>query len=43
MGVLVDLPLEKDVIGLKWIYKTKFKVDGSIDRHKERLVAKCFS
>lgn len=27
---LVDLPKEKDVIALKWIYKTKYKEDGII-------------
>lgn len=40
---LVDLPKHKDVIGLKWIYKTKFKEDGSIQKHKARLVAKGYS
>ena len=37
---LVDLPKVKTVIGLKLIYKTKFKKDGSIQKHKPRLVAK---
>ena len=40
---LVDLPKGKDVIRLKWIYKTKFNEDGSIKRHKARLVAKGYS
>lgn len=40
---LVDLPKEKDVVGLKWIYKTKFKEDGTIQKHKARLVAKGYS
>ena len=30
-------------IGCKWIYKTKYKVDGSLDKHKERLVAKGYA
>ena len=40
---LVNLPKDKEVIGLKWIYKTKFKEDGSIQKHKARLVAKGYS
>uniref|UniRef100_A0A5B7BAZ6 Putative polyprotein n=1 Tax=Davidia involucrata TaxID=16924 RepID=A0A5B7BAZ6_DAVIN len=40
---LVDCPKQKDVVGLKWIYKTKFKEDGSIQKHKARLVAKGYS
>ena len=34
---LVDLPEGKDVIGLKWVYNTKFKEDGSIHKHKASL------
>jgi len=30
-------------IGCKWIYKTKYKADGSLDKHKERLVAKGYA
>lgn len=37
---LTDLPKGKQVIGLKWIFKTKFNEDGSIQKHKARLVAK---
>ena len=37
---LVDLPLGRKVIGNKWIFKIKYKVDDSIDRYKARLVAK---
>ena len=40
---LVDKPKDKPVIGLKWIYKTKFNEDGSIQKHKARLVAKGYS
>lgn len=40
---LVDLPKSKDIIGLKWIYKTKYNEDGSIQKHKARLVAKGYS
>ena len=37
---LVDPPTEKSVISVKWVYKTKYAVDGSIQNHKARLVAK---
>ncbi|KAK6123667.1 hypothetical protein DH2020_042591 [Rehmannia glutinosa] len=40
---LVDLSNKKDVIGLKWIYKTKFNEDGSVKKYKARLVAKGYS
>ncbi|CAL8138458.1 unnamed protein product [Prunus armeniaca] len=40
---LVDRPKSKDIIGLKWIYKTKYNEDGSIQKHKARLVAKGYS
>jgi len=40
---LVPLPLGKNLVGYKWIYKTKFTSDGQIEKHKSRLVAKCFS
>ena len=37
---LVDLPKGKEVIGEKWVYKTKSNVEGKIERHKARLVVK---
>jgi hypothetical protein len=40
---LVELPENKVPIGSKWLYKSKFKADGSIDKYKERLVAKGYS
>ena len=40
---LVDPPKGKDIIGLKWVYKTKYNEDGSIQKHKARLVAKGYS
>lgn len=41
--VLSDLPLGKKPIGCKWVYKVKFKADGTLDKYKARLVAKGFS
>ncbi|KAM1686824.1 hypothetical protein ACFX2K_034874 [Malus domestica] len=40
---LVQLPPGKKAIGSGWIYKIKFKTDGSIERHKARLVARGFT
>ena len=35
-----DLPTDKKLIGVKWVYKTKYKPNGEIDHFKVRLVAK---
>ncbi|KAL4274023.1 hypothetical protein GQ457_13G015630 [Hibiscus cannabinus] len=40
---LTDLPSGKHVIGVKWVYKTKFNPDGSIFKHKARLVVKGYA
>eukprot|EP00253_Pinus_taeda_P026103 PITA_26103 len=40
---LVDPPLGTKPIGRKWVYKNKYKADGSLDKHKARLVAKGFA
>lgn len=40
---LVDPPSEKEVIGVKWLYKTKYATDGPIQRHKSRLVEKGYA
>jgi len=37
---LVNCPQGKDIIGVKWEYKTKFNPNGTIQKHKARLVAK---
>eukprot|EP00253_Pinus_taeda_P033312 PITA_33312 len=37
---LVELPKGKEVIGVKWVYKTKSNAEGKIERHKERLIVK---
>ena len=40
---MVDLPPSKSVVGCKWFYKIKTRVDGSFERYKARLVAKGFT
>ncbi|CAL8998661.1 unnamed protein product [Prunus brigantina] len=40
---LVDRPSAKPVIGVKWVYKTKLNLDGSIQKHKARLVVKGYA
>ena len=40
---VVKLPPGKKAVGSKWIYKIKFHSDGSIERHKARLVARGFT
>jgi len=37
---LTKLPVDKKPIGVKWMYKTKYKLSDEIDRCKARLVAK---
>ena len=36
---LVDVPKDKDVISVKWIYKTKQDADGNVQKNKARMVA----
>ncbi|XP_068338928.1 uncharacterized protein [Pyrus communis] len=40
---LVDRPTEKPVIGVKWVYKTKLNLDGSVLKNKARLIAKGYT
>ncbi|XP_019107757.1 uncharacterized mitochondrial protein AtMg00820-like [Beta vulgaris subsp. vulgaris] len=36
---LIVLPKDKQAIGSKWVYKTKLRPDGTVERYKARLVA----
>jgi hypothetical protein len=40
---VVDRPYGCQPIGCKWIFKKKFRPDGTIERYKARLVAKGYT
>ncbi|KAG8480542.1 hypothetical protein CXB51_024610 [Gossypium anomalum] len=40
---LVDRPDQKKVIGVKWVFRAKFNTDGSLNKHKARLVVKGYN
>ncbi|KAF5462652.1 hypothetical protein F2P56_018640 [Juglans regia] len=40
---LVQRPPAKNVVGSKWVFRTKYHLDGTIDRLKARLVAKGYT
>ncbi len=40
---LVDLPDGANLVGCRWVFKTKRKADGTVDRYKARLVAQGYS
>lgn len=40
---MVPLPAGKHPIGCRWVYKVKYKPDGSVERYKARLVAKGYT
>lgn len=41
--VLTDLPSDRKAVDCKWVYKIKYKSDGTVERYKTRLVAKEYS
>ena len=40
---LTPLPPHKRAIGCKWVYRVKYKADGTMERYKAHLVAKGFT
>ena len=40
---IVPRPVDKSVVGSRWIYKVKKVADGSVEKHKARFVAQGFS
>ena len=40
---LTPLPLNKRPIGCKWVYKVKYRSNGTMERYKARSVAKGFT
>ena len=40
---LIPLPKGRKLVRCKWVYRTKYASDGSVERLKRRLVAKGFS
>ena len=40
---LVDRPLDKSIIGTKWVFRNKLDESGNIVRNKARLVAQGYT
>ncbi|KAI5343142.1 hypothetical protein L3X38_011018 [Prunus dulcis] len=40
---LVSMPVDKNIVGSRWVYRVKKNSDGSVARHKARLVTQGFS
>ena len=40
---LVPHPAHSNIVGCRWLFRTKYHADGTVDRHKARLVAQGFS
>ena len=40
---MVDLPHDQSIVGCRWVYKIKTKVDEFFERYKPHLVSKGFT
>ena len=40
---LTPIPSNKKPLGYKWVYRVKYKIDGSMEQYKVKLVAKGFT
>ncbi|PKU73014.1 putative mitochondrial protein [Dendrobium catenatum] len=40
---LVPPPINRTILGNRWTFRTKLNTDGTLDRHKARLVAQGFN
>ena len=40
---IVRRPVDKSVVGSRWIYKVKQAIDGSVEKYKAKFVARGFS
>jgi hypothetical protein len=40
---LVDRPPDKNIIGVKYVFRTKLNIDRSINKHKVRLIVKGYA
>ncbi|XP_048229560.1 uncharacterized mitochondrial protein AtMg00820-like [Ricinus communis] len=40
---IIPLPVNKKLVGCKWIFKIKYNSDGTIERYKARLIARGFT
>ena len=40
---VVDKPIGRNIVGSKWVFKTKKNTDGTLERFRARAVAQGFS